>query len=209
MRLARHHADIGQDHDRDMFAEKGSYRIGGGRVCLADIRKGGKRLGEIIGWCEQRLCEISRFAADETGTAATPALVEKENRRCRMFASDFETGNLIAQFDGHLEFGLRLVGPGEIERSFAERKPLAVERTDNALLGAGERRAEHTHIETAGLVLRARERANGCLICHEREFAGKGGKLARELPRMAAIKPVSDPNNGRLLMGGGIFFNSS
>ena len=66
-----------------------------------------------------------------------------------MFASDFETGNLIAQFDWHLEFGLRLVGPGEIERSFAERKPLAVERTDNALLGAGECRAEHTHIETA------------------------------------------------------------
>jgi len=49
--------------------------------------------------------------------------------------------------------------------------------------------------------LRARERANGCLIRHEREFAGKGRKLACELLRMTAIKPVSDPNNGQAFDG--------
>src|ERR1019366_597941 len=37
MRLPRHHADIGQDHDRDMIVEERSHRIGGGRACLADI----------------------------------------------------------------------------------------------------------------------------------------------------------------------------
>jgi len=42
---------------------------------------------------------------------------------------------------------LRLVGPRRIERSFAERKPLAVERTDNALLGLESAARAHA-IET-------------------------------------------------------------
>ena len=135
MRLAGYHADIGEDHDRHMVIEKGAYWIGGGGPCLADVREGGERLREIIGRREQRLRDVRRFAADEADPAAAPALVEKKNRRRGMFARDFEAGDLVAQFDGHLETGLRLVRRAKIERCFAEREPLAIERADNPCSG--------------------------------------------------------------------------
>ena len=208
MRLTRHQAGIGKDHDRHMVVEKRAYWIGGGRPCLADVREGGKRLGEIIAWREQRLRDVRRFAADEADPAAAPALVEKKNRRRRMFASDFEAGDLVAQFDGHLETGLRLLRRAKLERCFAEREPLAIERADNALFRTGEGRAEHPHIEAAGLVFHACERANGCRIRYNSEFAGNRRKLARKLPRMAAIESIGDPNNrGFFLLRDGIFFD--
>ena len=58
------------------------------------------------------------------------------------------------------------------------------------------------------MVLHARERANGCSIRNNSEFAGNSRKLAGELPRMAAIESIGDPNNRRFfLLRGGIFFD--
>ena len=135
MRLTRHHAGIGEDHNHHMVIEKGSHRIGGGGPSLADVREGGECLREIVAWREQRLRDVRRLAADEADPAAAPTFVEKKNRRRGMFASDFEAGDLVAQFDGHLETGLRLIRRAKIERCFAELKPLAIERADNPSLG--------------------------------------------------------------------------
>src|SRR5262249_25573469 len=164
MRLARNHADIGKDHDRYMLVEKRLHRVGDGWPGLSNIGERGNGLYEIIGRCEKRLGDIRRLPADKADAAAARTLVKQVYRACRTSARNFEPENLVAQFDRHLEFGLRFGCAAKIKRPFAQLKPFAIERADNADLWSEGSWTNNTDIETARLIFHAGKRPDIGLI---------------------------------------------
>ncbi len=70
MRLTRTKAKIAENHDRHMVIEKRLHRVGDGRPRLPYICERRHGLHEIIGWCEKRLGDVRRFAADKADAAA-------------------------------------------------------------------------------------------------------------------------------------------
>ena len=199
MRVTRDIADIGEDQHRQMLIEEMAYSFGG-RLALREPHVGerAERTADIVARRQKRLRGVGSRAGHDADRAAPPALVEKLHGASGALAGNFDTRDVVADFDRQIELRLGLaIARREREGRFAERQPFQIQRPQRSGFGGADTRAQDFHTEPAGRILGVGQRARAG------DAAGNDGHRSRidqrrqalgEIAAVAEIDAIGEPD---------------
>ncbi len=191
--------DVRQSDHRQALIDK-PLDCGGRRRALGEAYVGErtKRAREIISGSEKRLRRIGRCAGHDANGATPPSFVEELDRAGGTFAGDFQSRDVVSDFDREIEFRFGLQrAAGEVERRVAERKAAQIARAHDALCGRRRFGAHHADGQACRRVVRAGncERPGNAAAHCEDTFGRELIERRDELAAVAEIDSVGEPDH--------------